>query len=61
MSDMVSNINYEVLDISGKVVLRGSEQQVDSLQLDVVALARGIYFVRLETEKNEDFIKFIKK
>lgn len=61
MSDMVSNINYEVLDISGKVVLRGSEQQVNGLKLDVVALARGIYFVRLETEKNEDFIKFIKK
>lgn len=61
MSDMVSNINYEVLDISGKVVLRGSEQQVNGLKLDVEALAKGVYFVRLETEKNEDFIKFIKK
>ena len=56
-----SMLNYNIMDHSGKVIMRGNEQYLNSVQLNVTALANGIYFIRLATDKTVDFVKFIKK
>ena len=49
------------MDHSGKVIMSGNEQYLNSVQLNVTSLANGIYFIRLATYKTVDFVKFIKK
>ena len=54
-------LNYNIMDHSGKVIMSGNEQYLNSVQLKVTSLANGIYFIRLATDKTVYFVKFIKK
>lgn len=55
--DQLSGIlNYEVLDISGKLIARGTFQSVQST-LDISGYASGIYLLRLQDGRTLKFIK----
>ena len=55
------NLNYSILDISGKVVEK-EQLRIDKRTINVSTLAKGCYILLLENELNQNFkpIRFIK-
>ena len=49
-------MNYEILDISGKLIARGTFQSVQST-IDISSYASGMYLLRLQDGRTLKFIK----
>ena len=49
--------NYNIIDISGKVVLSGRMEGIDAVQIDVSGLEHGIYILRTQSRA----VKFVKE
>ncbi|EPR73367.1 hypothetical protein ADIWIN_1397 [Winogradskyella psychrotolerans RS-3] len=52
-SSKQSNIEVTVLDIFGKMVLMQKEQHVSTLELNISALEKGVYFVKVKDDKGQ--------
>jgi hypothetical protein len=53
--------NVEIFDIYGRKQLSMVDYQLSSIQIDVTQLLPGIYFVKIETEKETVTKKFVKE
>ena len=60
-SNTISEISYEIMDISGKMVTRNTARSAALIDIDVSDLADGIYFLRVQLDGIEDYLKFIKR
>ena len=56
-----TNLTYDIIDISGKVLIMNDLNHVRNTTIDVSSLQNGLYFIRLKTEANDVFLKFIKR
>jgi hypothetical protein len=56
LDQLSGTLNYEVLDISGKLIARGTFQSVQST-IDVSGYASGMYLLRLQDGRTLKFIK----
>ena len=56
LDQLSGTLNYEVLDISGKLISRGTFQSVQST-IDVSGYASGMYLLRLQDGRTLKFIK----
>ena len=50
----------DIFDISGRVVLSNSQKEKNILQFDISSLAKGIYYIKLNSDKGIYIRKFIK-
>ena len=55
------DLTYEVIDVRGRLVLKGQESLTSATQINTSALPQGIYFIRVNSNHVEDFLRFIKK
>ena len=56
LDQLSGTLNYEVLDISGKLIARGTFQSVQST-IDISSYASGMYLLRLQDGRTHKFIK----
>jgi hypothetical protein len=56
LDQLSGTLNYEVLDISGKLIARGTFQSVQST-IDVSGYTSGMYLLRLQDGRTLKFIK----
>jgi hypothetical protein len=62
MLNVRSSVNglfsYQILDISGRILVNG--QITDESSVDISELSDGVYFIRLMNKKHSSTLKFIK-
>jgi hypothetical protein len=59
-SRMAEVVGIEILDVTGKVVLRYNETYGELIRIPVSTLNKGVYFVRVQTTGGKIVRKFIK-
>jgi len=55
----LENVTYTIITIAGKVLLNGSLSENE--KISVQSLEKGVYFLRLDSRKNQKILKFIKE
>lgn len=56
-----STIHYEVIDLSGKVLIDEEYENTDIIQTSLIDFSNGIYYIHIKSEGIEEMIKVIKK
>lgn len=52
---------YTVYDLSGKIVVKGTEQIGDAIEVSTTQLSKGVYFIEIESNGVKSTQKFVKK
>ncbi len=59
MKDLVSNFNYQIIDISGQILITKSVTHNTDFNVDVRQLSSGVYFIKLQANGKKFTAKFI--
>ena len=59
--DNSNEIIATIIDFQGKIILENKFFRQNSFELNVNSLSKGIYILKLQTDKNIEFKKFIKQ
>jgi len=54
-----NDLSVTIIDVSGKVIM--SPGQLSPSQIDVSLLPKGLYFIKLENQTNQQILRFIKQ
>jgi PKD repeat protein len=60
LSNISSNIKYQIIDYSGKIVRENSIQNCTDFTFDTSDLAKGLYFIKVNSNENNSIGKLIK-
>ena len=61
LGERYDEVNIRVMNISGKIVIIQTFNQKQILELDLITLPDGIYFVNIMSEEKSATIKLVKK
>lgn len=57
----ISNLKLEIIDVRGRSVFSLEAKDTLSERIDVSNFSQGTYFIRVQSELVEDFLRFVKK
>ena len=57
--DVIKEIDYEIFDLSGNILFKGSLKK--NMEIDLHELAQGVYFINLRVDQNQQVFKIVKK
>ncbi|MCF6224130.1 MAG: T9SS type A sorting domain-containing protein [Flavobacteriaceae bacterium] len=60
LNEVVADINYQITDINGKILLDKNIQNISTLNIDIKLFKPGLYFLKIRQEKKIMYTKFIK-
>lgn len=55
-----TDLQIELIDLNGKVVLSRNYSSRESIKLPIQDLAKGVYFLKIQTKENLEIVKIIK-
>jgi hypothetical protein len=57
----IPSVSIDVIDKKGRLITNYSGSNLDFVNFDTVQLKKGTYFIRINSDEIEDFLKFVKK
>jgi predicted secreted hydrolase len=59
--EQISDLRLEIIDVRGRLMFANKTENTSIEKINISAFPQGVYFIRIFSEKVEDFLRFVKK